>query len=310
MRTVTGAAADWGLERVPRAITVGVFDGVHPGHQHLLDLVLLAAADLGGVPAAVLTVDPHPLVVVAPDRAPRMLTDMEHRLELFASAGMDLTAVLRFDQSVRDLEPEAFAADIMAAALGATVVVVGEDFHFGRNRSGDVELLAALGETLGFSIRVVPLVGDEQPISSSRIRAMVAAGDVAAAASALGRPHEVRGLVVRGEGRGRSIGVPTANVVVAGHIAVPARGVYAVRAGRVGEPLLPGVANIGVRPTFGGGEEILEVHLFDVVSDLYDARMRVSFVGRLRAEQRFAGVEDLVAQIGRDAVAARCLLGA
>jgi riboflavin kinase/FMN adenylyltransferase len=310
MRVVTGPPQGWGLPARGRAVTVGVFDGLHAGHRAVLGLLRRRATELGGLETAVVTFDPHPLAVVAPEHAPRLLTGIAHRLELLEAAGVDVTAVVTFDEEIRLLTPAAFAAGVLAGALHARLVVVGEDFRFGHHRLGNVASLAELGDAHGFAAEILPLVGGQAPVSSTRVRAMVAAGDVEAAAAALGRPHELRGTVVPGEGRGRALGFPTANVALDPGLAVPGSGVYAVRAGRLGEPLRAGVANVGTRPTFGGGERGLEVHLLDGAADLYGATLRVAFVSRLRDERLFADGGELAAQIEADAAAARRRLGA
>jgi len=305
MRVVTGPPQEWGLAAHGRAVTVGAYDGLHAGHRAVLALLRRRAAELGGLETAVVTFDPHPLRVVAPEHAPRLLTGMAHRLELFRETGVDVAAVMPFDEETRLLTPAAFAATVLAGALCARLVVVGEDFRFGHHRLGNVASLAELGDAHGFATEVLPLVGGQAPISSTRVRAMVAAGEVEAAAAALGRPHEVRGVVVPGEGRGRTLGFPTANVELPPGLAVPRGGVYAVLAGMPGGALRPGVANVGTRPTFQGEGETLEVHLLDGAGDLYGATLRVAFVFRLRDERRFAGPADLAAQIADDVAAAR-----
>ncbi len=310
MRVLTGSPSSWALEARPRAVTIGVFDGLHQGHRHVIGLLRSRAAALGGLECAVVTFAPHPLTVVAPEHAPRLLTGIEHRLELLAEAGLDLAAVLPFDEGVRRLTAAAFAAAVLHDALHARLVVVGEDFRFGHQRTGNVASLAELGDAHGFAAEVVPLVGGQAPMSSTRIRAMVAAGDLAGAAAALGRPHEVRGVVVAGDGRGRTLGFPTANVAVPAELALPPNGVYAVRAGVKGGLLGPAVASLGTRPTFGGGKETLEAHLLDPPGDLYGATLRVAFVARLRAEERFDSVAALVDQMVADVAQARGLLGA
>jgi len=309
MRVLTGSPSSWALAARPRAVTIGVFDGLHQGHRHVIALLRRRAAELGGLECAVVTFDPHPLTVVAPEHAPRLLTSIEHRLELLAEAGLDLAAVLPFDEAMRRLTSAAFAAAVLHEALTARLVVVGEDFRFGHKRTGNVASLAELGDAHGFAAEVVPLVGGQAPVSSTRIRAMVAAGDLAGAAAALGRPHEVRGLVVPGDGRGRTLGFPTANVALPVELALPPGGVYAVRAGRLGGALEPAVANLGTRPTFGGIGQALEVHLLDPPGDLYGATLRVAFVAHLRDERRFDGPGALVTQIAADVAAARLALG-
>lgn len=310
MRVVTGPPQEWHLPERGRAVTVGVFDGLHAGHRAVLGLLQRRAEEMGGLETVVVTFDPHPLAVVAPEHAPLLLTDIPHRLQLLERAGLDLAAVVTFGEEMRLLTPAAFASVVLAGALGARLVVVGEDFRFGHHRLGNVASLAELGDAHGFAAEVLPLVGGQAPISSTRVRAMVAAGEVEAAAAALGRPHEVRGKVVAGDGRGRALGFPTANLALARGLALPGRGVYAVRAGRPGAGLLPGVANVGTRPTFGGEETSLEVHLLEGAGDLYGAVLRVAFVARLRAERRFAGPADLAAQIAADVAAARARLRA
>lgn len=310
MRVVTGPPQRWGLPARGRAVSVGVFDGLHAGHRSVLALLGRRAAERGGLETAVVTFDPHPLAVVAPEHAPRLLTGIAHRLELLEEAGVDVAAVLRFDEEIRLLTPAGFAGEVLAGALHARLVVVGEDFRFGHHRLGNVASLAELGDVHGFATEILPLVGGDAPISSTRVRAMVAAGEVEAAAAALGRPHELRGTVVAGDGRGRTLGFPTANVALAPGLAIPGSGVYAVQAGRLGEPLAPGVANVGTRPTFGGTEVGLEVHLIDGAGDLYGATLRVAFVARLRDERPFAGGDELAAQVRADIAVALRRLGA
>jgi len=309
MRVLTGPPSEWDLPDHPRAVTIGVYDGLHQGHRHVIALLRRRAAELGGLECVAVTFDPHPLTVVAPEHAPRLLTGIEHRLELLAEAGLDLAAVLPFDEVMRRQTSAAFAAAVLSGALQARLVVVGEDFRFGHQRTGNVASLAELGDAHGFAAEVVPLVGGQAPMSSTRIRAMVAAGDLAGAAEALGRPHEVRGRVVAGEGRGRRLGFPTANVAVPAELARPPAGVYAVQAGPRGGALGPAVANLGTRPTFGGDGETLEVHLLEAPGDLYGVTLRVAFVARLRDERRFAGPADLARQIAVDVAAARVALG-
>lgn len=309
MKVVTGPPREWGLPACDRAVTVGVFDGLHAGHRAVLGLLRRRAEELGGLETAVVTFDPHPLAVVAREHAPRLLTDIPQRLELLAQAGLDLAAVVPFGEETRVLTPAAFASVVLASALHARLVVVGEDFRFGHDRLGNVASLAELGDVHGFATEVLPLVGGQAPISSTRVRAMVAAGQVEAAAAALGRPHEVRGTVVAGDGLGRTLGFPTANLSPSPELALPGDGVYAVRAGPLGTALLPGVANVGARPTFGGGERVVEVHLLAETGDLYGKTLRVAFVARLRDERRFADPAELAAQIAADVAAARARLG-
>jgi riboflavin kinase/FMN adenylyltransferase len=253
---------------------------------------------------AVLTFDRHPLELVAPGRVPRLLTAVEHRLEILESLGVDLVGVLPFEQ-IRAMPPAVFIHQVLLGSLGAKLIVIGTNFRFGLDRAGDVVLLQKEGARHGFEVDPVELLqGDGAAVSSSSIRALLDEGDVEGAEKALGRPYELRGLVEPGDGRGRTIGFPTANLTFADELAVPARGVYAVRVIRGGEAI-PGVANVGVRPTFGGGALVVEVHLLGFDEDLYGQELAVRFHRRLRDEQRFTGIDELVTQIDRDIEAAR-----
>jgi riboflavin kinase / FMN adenylyltransferase len=308
VRVLDGHPREWPPAEAGRAVAIGVFDGIHVGHRHVLGILSTTAA-ASGLEPCVLTFDPHPLAVVAPEHAPKMLTSIEHRIELLGDLGVYTVAVVTFDDEVRSWSPAAFTSDLLVGALGAELVVVGEDFRFGRDRTGHVGLLREMGSALGFETEVVPLVGSDRPVSSTRIREMIVAGDVAGATEALGRAHEVAGTVVEGDGRGKGIGVPTANVEVPAALVMPGRGVYAVHAGRDAMESMAGVANIGVRPTFGGDAEVLEVHILDRDLDLYGEELRVRFVARIREERAFPDIDALVAQIGEDIEAARSALG-
>jgi len=309
VRVLRGDPAAWQVPGAARAVTVGVYDGVHAGHRHVIDLLQRMAAERGLPEVGIVTFDPHPLQVVAPEYAPLLITTIEQRLELFAELQLGLAAVVPFDEVLRDQTPATFAGTVLADALGARLVVVGEDFRFGRDRTGNVASLAELGDAHGFEGVAIPLVGDERPVSSTSIRSLIAAGDVAEAAVALQRHHEIRGRVIHGDGRGATIGFPTANLEIQDGLAIPGNGVYAVLAGIAGEELAAGVANIGRRPTFGGGRESVEVHLLDGRRDLYGTELRVRFVERIRDERRFDGVDALVHQIGLDVEAARRIHG-
>jgi riboflavin kinase/FMN adenylyltransferase len=289
------------------AVTVGNFDGVHRGHRALVSEAVALAREGGGV-SVVLTFDPHPARVLGPGRAPAALTTLAQKEELLALLGVDRFAVLPFDAGVARLPPDAFAREVLQGAVGARHVVVGESFRFGHRREGDARALAALGEGLGFSVRALPAVLEQgSPVSSSRVRDELFRGDVGAARSLLGRPYFVDASVVRGDGRGRTIGVPTANLVAENEI-LPARGVYAARF-RVPEgDWHPSVVNLGHRPTFGGEHATVEAHLIGFEGDLYGARVRLEFHERLRGEQRFDGKEALVARIREDVTRARALL--
>lgn len=289
------------------AVTIGNFDGVHRGHQALVRRIVERARLSAGT-AAVLTFDPHPARVLAPERAPAALTTPAQKLELLAALGVEAVAVLPFTPAVAALAPEEFVRAVLAGALGARQVVVGEGFRFGRRQSGDAAGLARLGSAYGFAVEAVaPVLDDGQPVSSSRVREALARGDVDGARRLLGRAFFVDGLVVRGDGRGRSIGVPTANLEPENEI-LPASGVYAGQVRVADGSWRPAVVNRGTRPTFAGLGEALEAHLLDYDGDLYGARLRLAFAARLREERRFASPQALVAQIRDDVARARALL--
>ncbi|MDP3274710.1 MAG: bifunctional riboflavin kinase/FAD synthetase [Deltaproteobacteria bacterium] len=286
------------------AIAIGNFDGVHRGHRALLELARREAAALGLSPVA-LTFEPHPTRVLAPDRSPPRITGADYRLELFAQLGIDGVVVQGFDRGFASMTPEHFAREVLLG-LRAKVVVVGENFHFGKDRAGDGEVLKSLGKILGFRVEVLPIIRDgEEILSSSMVRQALASGEIDRASRILGRLADFDGRVVQGDGRGRSIGFATANLRTDVE-ALPADGVYAVRV-RVlsrGAQTYDAVMNLGVRPTFAAGRSI-EVHLFDFDQSLYGQLLRVQCVERLRDERRFANVGELVEQIARDITAAR-----
>lgn len=292
----------------PAVVAIGNFDGVHRGHQALVGAARDQAAARGEVCLA-LTFDPHPAVVLNPERAPRSLTTLSQKAELLSALGIDVLAVLPFTSALASLAPADFAVRILVGPLGARAVVVGEGFRFGKARGGDVAELQRLGRDLGFEVVPVSAVlQDGLPVSSTRVRECLLRGDVTAAAALLGRAYFVEGKVVRGDGRGRTLGIPTANLAAENEI-LPKEGVYAARAARGDEvPGHPAVVNIGRRPTFGGATVTTEAHLLDFEGDLYDQRLRVSFQARLRDERAFAGGEALRAQIQDDVAAARRVL--
>jgi riboflavin kinase/FMN adenylyltransferase len=302
-----------GHQQLPRplrapAVAIGNFDGVHLGHQRLMQTALAEARALGGE-AVVLTFDPHPAKVLAPQLAPPLLTTRARKLELVAAQGIDACLLEPFTRELAATTPDAFVERLLVGGLGARHVVVGYDFTYGQKRSGTVETLRAAGARLGFAVTVVPAVAiDGLVASSTKVRELLLEGNVAGARTLLGRPFDVDGPVVAGAGRGRTIGIPTANVAVEGEI-LPRTGVYAVRVRSLGEPGAPArdaIANLGVNPTFvKDGALSLEAHVFDFSGDLYGQRLRVEFVARLRDERRFASVDELVAQIRRDMTAAR-----
>jgi riboflavin kinase/FMN adenylyltransferase len=297
-------------------VTIGNFDGVHLGHLALVGRAVAEGARLD-VPVIALTFDPHPAAVLRPDAVPPALQSVEERVAMLRASGCDRVEVRAFDAALAALTPEQFVSDILIGELGAVAVVVGENFRFGAAAKGDVASLRSFGEAQGFTVEAVGLVeSGHGPVSSSAIRALLAAGDLEAVEQALGRHYLVDGEVVRGDGRGRTIGIPTANVAVDPARASPADGVYACWATPEDEvdglapATVPAVVNVGWRPTFDGTSRTVEAHLLvDDGPDLYGRRLQLAFVARIRGEERFDGPEALVARIGEDIEAARQLLG-
>ncbi|MBX3247129.1 MAG: bifunctional riboflavin kinase/FAD synthetase [Myxococcales bacterium] len=293
---------------MPSVLTPGNFDGVHLGHRALVRAVC-EGARARGVEGRAMFFDPHPAAHFRPEDAPLQLTSVARRSDLLRRVGIDTVDVRRFDEAFAAQSPIDFVQDVLVRDHGVREVVVGPDFRFGRERAGDLATLRALGREHGFDVTVVdPVVAEGGVVSSTRVRAALAEGDVALAAALLGRFHDVDGVVSPGDRRGRTIGFPTANLQV--ETALPADGVYAVACRVVadgdvgGHEKLLGVANLGVRPTFGAGRSV-EVHLLDFDGDLYGRALRVAFVARLRGEVRFDGIDALVAQLGRDVAAGR-----
>jgi riboflavin kinase/FMN adenylyltransferase len=293
------------------ALTVGSFDGVHRGHQDVLRQLVERARRLD-VHSLLVTFDPHPLEVVNPAAAPRLLTVGDEKLEVLAESGIDFAAVLPFTPALAAFSAERFVDEILLGRFRMHDLLMGHDHRFGHNRSGDAETMRRLGEDRGFEVNVVPAVtvNGGQSVSSTAIRRAVAGGDLDGAFRGLGRHYSLGGRVVEGARRGRILGFPTANVAVPGpRKLLPPEGVYAVR---VQTPMGPydGMLNLGPRPTFGDAESVVEAHLFDVNLDLYGARLRVDFVARLRDTQKFSGVDALKAQLERDAINAKRVLSA
>jgi riboflavin kinase/FMN adenylyltransferase len=297
------------------AVTIGAYDGVHLGHRALL-AELGARAGAGGLATVVVTFDRHPAAVVRPESAPLLLCDLDQKLELLASAGVDRTVVVRFDEERANETAEEFVTRELIEGLDARLVVVGEDFHFGHGRKGNVALLAEMGSVAGFEVDGVSLasagsVDDALPVSSTRVRTLVARGEVEAAATLLGRPHQVRGPVVTGDRRGGAeLGFPTANLDIPAEICLPAPGIYAGWYERPDGSQHPAAVSVGRRPTFYGsdGALLVEAHLLDFSGDLYGEPARLSFVHRLRDELAFDSVDALVAQMDRDVERTRSLL--
>ena len=291
----------------PSVVALGAFDGIHLAHQKILATARTRARALG-LRALACTFDPHPLAVLQPERAPVPITELAENLARIAEQGLDAAVVIPFTREFSLLEAEVFVKDVLVGRLKAREVVVGFNHTFGRGARGNARLLAELGPKYGFVAHVIPpLVVDGVVVSSSAIRQALAAGDVAWARKFLGHPYTVRGRVLRGKGRGRQLGFPTANLKPERELIVPP-GVYAARAawegGRAGA-----VVNVGIRPTFGEGEYWVEAYLLDFAGDLYDSLLALEFEERIRPEQKFPDVEALRAQVVRDVATAARLLG-
>ncbi len=296
------------------AVAIGNFDGVHLGHRAVIgEAGVIARAEAPAMPWGVLTFEPHPRLFFKPDLPPFRLTPLRIKARHVAALGVDFMLVLHFDAALAKLDAEAFVAKVIVDALGARHVVAGYDFVFGRGRRGDCHLILGMGEASGFGFTCVPAVTDPEgggPYSSTRVRERLVAGDPRGAATLLGRPFEIEGRVEHGDARGQAIGFPTANLPL-GEYQRPATGVYAVRAGidrGADTDWRAGVANLGRRPTFGGEDVLLEVHLFDTDEALYGRHLRVQLIAFLRPERRFDGVDALKAQIRDDCRHARRVL--
>lgn len=289
----------------PLSLAIGVFDGVHLGHQAVLARALSGAREHGGSAVAV-TFNPHPLRVLRPSRAPRLLTSTTHKLRLIRSLGIEHLLVIPFDPEFASTPPERFIRALAKSCRPLREICVGHQWSFGRDRAGNLGLLHALGPALGFqAVGVPPVQIDGEIVSSTLVRGAVEGGDLARAARLLGRDYTILGTVVPGDQRGRQLGFPTANLA-AHNEQFPPNGVYAIRAARDGGKL-HGVANIGVRPTIASpdGQRLLEVHLFDFAEDIYGEDLEITFLRFIRPEQKFASLESLRAQIGRDVALAK-----
>jgi riboflavin kinase/FMN adenylyltransferase len=298
------------LDERGSVVTVGTFDGVHRGHRAVLEEIGRRARETGRR-SVLVTFHPHPLAIVRPEIAPPLLTTPDEKKEILAESGLDWAVFVRFTPAVSRLSPRAFVEEILVRRIGVRELVIGYDHGFGRDRSGDAATLRAMGAELGFAVDVVGPVHDgEAAISSTRIRAAVAEGRVHDARTALGRPYAFHGAVVRGDGRGASLGFPTANLQVAGEgKLLPPPGVYAARA-VLPAGSWPAALHVGPRPTFEGSLPTVEVHLMDFQGDLYGERMRVDLVRRIRDVVAFPSVEALVARMGEDVAEARRILSA
>jgi riboflavin kinase / FMN adenylyltransferase len=303
-RGYEAAPGGWGRA----VVTIGVFDGVHRGHQAAIGHAVKRAKDLG-IQSVVLTFDPHPAEVVRPGSHPAVLTEPGFQATLIEALGVDVLCVVPFTLDFSRLAPEAFVHDVLVEHLHTRVVVVGEHFRFGHRAAGDIALLERLGRTFGFAVESTPLVTENGTVfSSTYIRACVAAGDVGAAAIALGRPHRLEGVVVRGERRGRQLGFPTANVLHSRYAAVPAHGVYAGWLELRDERRMAAIS-VGTKPTFAGREREVEAYLLDFDGDLYGEYVALDFVTHLREMRRYDGVDPLIRQMREDVAQVRELLG-
>jgi riboflavin kinase / FMN adenylyltransferase len=288
-------------------VTIGVFDGIHIGHQRIIAHAVQRAHELS-LQSVLLTFDPHPSEVVRPGSHPAVLTGQERKAELIEELGIDVLCVQPFTLDFSRRTAEEFVHDVLVEHLHAAVVVVGENFRFGNKAAGDVELLDRLGRTFGFTVEPAPLVASDGTVfSSTYVRACVDAGDVTAARQALGRPHRLEGVVVRGDQRGRELGFPTANLMTAKHAAFPADGVYAGWLVR-GKQQLPAAVSVGTNPTFSGRERRVEAYVLDFSGDLYGERVAIDFVEHLRPMIKFNGIDDLLVAMNDDVARTRVAL--
>ncbi|MGN6380573.1 MAG: bifunctional riboflavin kinase/FAD synthetase [Gaiellales bacterium] len=300
------------LDAVPagrRSLALGSFDGVHRGHQLVIERAMAAAREHDAV-STVVTFHPHPMAVLRPEMAPHELSTLARRTELVSELGPDELVVLRFTREFSQIDAERFASEVLAEGLGAVHVTVGRNFRYGHRAQGGLASLTEAGERLGFGVSGMPLVElHGGPVSSSRIRSLIADGDVQTATELLGRPPWLEGEVTRGDGRGRGLGFPTANVGAAPRSALPGRGVYAGRA-RVDGASHVAAISVGYNPTFTDSRDAVrvEAHLLDFDRDIYGRHMLLEFTHRLRDEERFGTVDDLISQLHRDVLETRRLV--
>jgi riboflavin kinase / FMN adenylyltransferase len=304
-----------GLSAVPpgwgrSVVTIGVFDGVHRGHQHLITAAV-AAGRARTLPTVLITFDPHPAEVVRPGSHPARLTELRRRADLVAEFGVDAFLVLPFTTEMARMSPGEFAHEVLVDRLHAAAVLVGRNFTFGHRAAGDVTVLAELGRRFGFVVEGVELTTadgqDGVTYSSTYIRSCIDAGEVEAAAAALGRPHRVEGVVVHGYRRGRQLGFPTANIATAPFTALPADGVYAGRF-VLGDRRLPAAVSVGSNPTFSGTVRTVEAYVLDADEDFYGHEVGIDFVARLRGQERYDDLDELVTAIRDDVARTRALL--
>ncbi|WP_025274057.1 bifunctional riboflavin kinase/FAD synthetase [Haloglycomyces albus] len=301
-----------GIEATPQnwpksVVAIGVFDGVHRGHQALIRTTVAEAERRGDSASVVITFDPHPTAVVAPKHVPASLATVDRRIELIGECGADAVCVLPFTRELSQLSPEDFVKQVLVDRLHAEAVVVGEDFRFGHKAAGDTALLARLGAEWGFDVYPQTLEADTESFSSSRVRRLISSGDVEGAAEVLGRPYSISGTVVRGAGRGVDLGFPTANIGHDTHVAVPTDGIYSGWL-HVDERRLPAAVSVGTNPTFGEAERTIEAYVLDFEEDLYNQRVRLDFAHHLRGQITFDNLDELVKQISDDVTQVRRLL--
>lgn len=284
-------------------ITLGNFDGLHLGHQELIKKIILRAEETGGL-SMVVTFRPHPLKILAPEKCPPLISIYEEKIQLFEKLGIDVLVKIPFTLDFSAMEPRDFVKNILVDLLGAKEIFVGYNYRFGKGRKGNILMLRDLGNELGFIVREVEQVSlNGEVISSTRIRQLLINGEVEHAARLLGRPYALCGIVVKGDGRGRGLGFPTANIV-SRHSIIPSNGVYAVRL-FVRDKYYNGIVNIGMRPTFDAKSMAIEVHIFDFDEDIYGEELTVYFAGKIRDERKFGSAEALIRQIQADIAIAK-----
>ncbi|HSB32546.1 MAG TPA: bifunctional riboflavin kinase/FAD synthetase [Candidatus Sulfobium mesophilum] len=287
-------------------LTLGNFDGLHIGHQELVRMIISRAKEVGAL-SMVVTFRPHPLKILAPEKCPPLISIYEEKIRLFEKLGIDVLVKIPFTVEFSTMSPEDFVRDILCGILGASEIFVGYNYRFGKGREGDIRKLRSLGEKYGFAVREVTQVAvDGEVISSTKIRTLIKEGDVEHAAKLLGRAYAIAGIVVRGDGRGKGLGFPTANIAPK-HALVPPDGVYAVRL-LVREKVYDGIANIGLRPTFNKKTLAIEVNIFNFNEDIYGEDISLYFIKKLRDEKKFKGADALVTQIQSDIEIAREIL--
>lgn len=287
-------------------LTLGNFDGLHLGHQELVKMIIRRARETGAM-SMVVTFRPHPLKILAPEKCPPLISIYEEKIKLFERLGIDVLVKIPFTLEFAAMAPEDFVRDVLCGTLGAKEILVGYNYRFGRGREGDIRTLRSLGKKYGFAVREIEqiAVGGEV-ISSTKIRTLLGDGDVEHAAKLLGRTYAITGIVVKGDGRGKGLGFPTANIAPK-HSIIPADGVYAVRL-VVREKAYDGIANIGMRPTFNKKVLAIEVHVFNFNEDIYGEDISLYFIRKIREEKKFKGADALVSQIRSDIEVAKEIL--